>query len=220
MAVAAALAVAACGGSTSDDGGTSGAGASAGSGGGAGSGGSSGAGGSGGSGGAAGDGGAGGGAMTDCPAQPPSGGVCTKDGLQCSYGTSIDPECRALWSCSGGSWAGTGAMCPQPPPSICGNAPPMDGTVCATNGDVCTYAPGTICVCTNCLGGPCQAGAPKWHCAPPPTTAGCPTIAPNVGTACDAEGLACTYGNPCSGSGAHAVCKSGAWVWDQVVCAQ
>lgn len=54
---------------------------------------------------------------------------------------------------------------------------------------------------------------PKWTCAPPPTTPGCPHAVPNDGTACDAAGVECTYGTPCGGDGAIVDCQNGAWHW-------
>jgi hypothetical protein len=63
-----------------------------------------------------------------------------------------------------------------------------------------------------------MAGGPDWSCAGPPSTAGCPPIAPNQGTACSTAGLMCTYGFPCGGSGTTAVCKDGLWSWMGVAC--
>jgi hypothetical protein len=88
--------------------------------------------------------------------------------------------------------------------------------VCPTEGDHCAVG-NTICTCNACLGGPCMQPPPKWSCAGPPTTAGCPTVVPNDGTACAKEGLECVYGNPCLGSGADVFCTKGVWTWNTMI---
>ena len=192
-----ALAATACGGNT--DTGTTG-----------GSGGSGAAGGSGGSGAS---GGSGGTSSTSCPpAQPASGQSCSSADLRCTYGDTVRPECRNDWVCNGGKWTTTKSVCPHY--TNCPASPPTVGTVCSTEAQVCDYANGTLCLCSSCSAGPCGAPPPHWQCAPPPTTAGCPALVPNDGSACGApEGTKCQYGNPCGPSGAIVSCKGGAWTW-------
>jgi hypothetical protein len=206
--VALALCVAACGGNTSTDGsgGSAGSGASGGSGA---------AGGSGGSGGSSGSGGSGGTSPVGCPAKAPaSGQACSAPDLRCTYGDAVRPECRYEWLCSGGKWTPTQSVCSHY--TGCPGAPPANGVVCSTEAQVCDYQDGTLCLCTSCSAGPCAAPPPKWQCAPPPTTAGCPAIVPNDGSACSApEGTECRYGNPCGPSGAAVTCTGGAWTWQK-----
>jgi hypothetical protein len=140
-------------------------------------------------------------------------------GLVCSYGDSVRVDCRDVWTCSAGIWDMGKTDCPMPPTGTCGSSAPADGTTCSTQGDLCTYGD-TLCLCSECPGGPCMAPPPKWTCSGPPTTAGCPPIAPNEGSACSMDGLMCTYGFPCGGSGANAVCSGGSWAWQGVGCPQ
>lgn len=152
-----------------------------------------------------------------CPvAEPTNGSSCAgvMDGRQCTYGQSTRPECRDVWMCKGGMWNTTGSLCAMP--IDCGTTEPSMGTVCPNEGEVCVFG-SDICVCSSCPGGPCMAPPPKWTCAGPPTTAGCPSIAPNNGTACFQSGLSCTYGFPCGSSGVTAECKDGVWTWDSTV---
>jgi hypothetical protein len=154
-----------------------------------------------------------------CPAAEPTGGSCVglPSGLACTYGSSVRPECRDQWSCASGNWEAPGNVCAMSP--ICPAAQPSASTVCQPSnpsGDVCTYGD-TICLCAQCVG-LCTTPPIKWQCSPPPTTPGCPSIAPNEGTPCTSNGLACTYGNPCSQSGAATQCMNDVWAWVPVAC--
>jgi len=153
-----------------------------------------------------------------CPATEPTAGACSglPSGLQCTYGTSVRPECRDQWICESGSWTTTKGGCVQPPAGDCPTTQPSSTTVCATQGDVCTYGD-TLCLCDSCVEGPCMAGATRWQCAAPPTTTGCPPAVPNDGTACTASGLECSYGYTCSQTGALVDCTDGVWVWNTMV---
>jgi hypothetical protein len=163
----------------------------------------------------------GGSGTTFCPAVEPAGGSCVApEGQRCTYGEQVRPECRHDWTCSNGAWATTKSVCLSPPADHCNFTEPPSG-VCGQEGDICVVGAATICQCSSCFGGPCMAPPPKWACSGPPAMPGCPAIVPNDGTACSAEGLECAYGNPCSGSGAFAICKAGKWLWDlQIACAE
>lgn len=202
-------------------GGSTGGGGGGGTGGSAGSGGigGSGRGGSGGTGGMAGTGGTGGSTTTDCPAAVPKPNtLCPKNNLTCTYGDDVLPNCRQRIDCMNGVW-GSPSICTRPPGTCPGTPPPgkPGETQCSNQGLACGYSDGTICGCTNCPG-PCMSGPPHWYCAPPPSTAGCPSLAPNAGTACASPGLSCDYGNCATMNTVHAVCENGTWDWKPVAC--
>lgn len=163
--------------------------------------------------------GTGGSAGAACPTVEPTGGSCagSPEGLRCTYGDQTRPECRDEWLCSAGTWTTTKSACAMS--TACGSTQPTPGTDCPMDGAVCTYG-STLCICSQCPGGPCMAPPAKWECAGPPTGPGCPAVAPNAGTPCGAAGAMCTYGFICGGSGVETQCTSGLWVWnDMVACA-
>jgi hypothetical protein len=166
----------------------------------------------------AGGAGAGGAGSGLCPAAEPSGGSCAgvPEGFRCTYGDSVRPECRDDWVCSNGQWVTTKGVCVMPPAGDCNFSAPPTGQICATEGGVCTLDT-TICICSSCSLGPCMVPPPKWSCAGPPTTPGCPATVPNDGSGCEQEGLMCSYGLICSGSGAQVTCKDGAWLWENAI---
>jgi hypothetical protein len=162
--------------------------------------------------------GAGGGSNGGCPVNEPVGGAsCDLTAAPaCSYGDTVRPECRDVWTCAGGVWSTAKTACAQFPPGVCGNMS-QEGLTCTTQGAVCTYGD-TICMCDDCAAGPCMA-PPIWQCISPPA-APCPMIAPNEGSACSTEGAQCDYGFLCAGEGEQATCTNGLWVWTQnVACA-
>ncbi len=172
--------------------------------------------------GSGGGGGGGGNGGSFCPASEPFGGSCAgvPEGLRCTYGDSTRPDCRNDWTCLNGSWTTTKGICIEPPPGNCGASKPVEGTVCGGEGDICTYGT-SLCICTSCSVGPCMPPPPTWSCAEPPVTPGCPEVIPNDGSPCTTNGLTCFYGLVCSVAGAKAVCKNGAWLWDQTIsCAE
>ncbi len=162
------------------------------------------------------------GTTVECPAAEPSGGSCAglPSGLRCTYGEAVRPECRDAWICTSGTWTVAETTCTQPPSGDCPLLQPASTATCPTQGDVCVYG-SDLCVCDACAGGPCMAGPSKWLCSAPPTTAGCPAVVPNDGTACGASGVECTYGFPCAQSGTVVDCTAGVWVWNMMIaCAQ
>lgn len=153
-----------------------------------------------------------------CPAGEPSpDAACSPVGIACTYGDSVRPECRSLWLCTANGFAHVSEDCNAPPSGLCPSSPATLSGDCPDPGAVCAFDDGTICSCSLCHGGPCHVTA-SWGCVAPPSTAGCPPIAPNEGTACSPESLECDYGDACSGSGAHARCTGGTWSWVLPVC--
>jgi hypothetical protein len=155
-----------------------------------------------------------------CPAAEPTGGSCAglQDGLECTYGSSVRPECRDQWTCASGQWEEAGTACAMT--TTCGTTEPTAGSVCqpsGAGGDVCTYG-NTICICDACTGGLCTSGPIMWLCVLPPATPGCPAVAPNEGAPCTSNGLECTYGKLCSISGVETQCTNGVWTWPPVAC--
>jgi hypothetical protein len=169
--------------------------------------------------GAGGSSGAGGGNSVGCPKNEPVGGAfCNLTAAPaCSYGDSVRPECRDVWTCTAGVWSMAKTACAQPPPGVCGNAS-QEGMTCTAQGVVCTYGD-TICMCDDCAAGPCMAPPTIWQCITPPA-APCPMIAPNEGSPCVTFGAQCDYGFLCAGEGEEATCTNGSWLWTQnVACA-
>jgi hypothetical protein len=155
-----------------------------------------------------------------CPSTEPTGGSCAglADGLTCTYGSSVRPECRTLWVCVAGKWEMPGNVCAMF--TGCPATQPPTSMVCTNMNQVCTYAD-TICLCNACAAGPCKVPPVTWQCTAPPSTLGCPPVVPNNGTACTTNELQCSYGFPCASSGAVVNCTNGVWVWDQMIaCAQ
>lgn len=102
----------------------------------------------------------------------------------------------------------------------CPVAHPSADAACAQEGLVCQMLGGDLCACAKCMGGPCSAD-PRWGCAPPPSTSGCPDSAPALGSNCDDEGLSCSYGVPCvTMIATNRRCSGGVWVEDAAVCPQ
>jgi hypothetical protein len=156
--------------------------------------------------------GTGGGTPTGCPAQPPTIGTpCNVPGSvtdpPCTYGTEPLPECRQAFACADGAWApGVGWWGSCPSMAACPSSAPVDGSDCSmTTTPECAYPDGTLCSCGTFAG-------PKWTCFAP--MGACPTVVPNVGSACTAEGTSCMY----EGCKLHALCTSGVWKWLQVAC--
>jgi hypothetical protein len=141
-----------------------------------------------------------GGAALRCPVREPVAGVvCVREGAVCEYGA--DPRgdlCRTFDTCTGGHWV---AVKPDPttcPPftdaGMCGKN--IAATACTAQDAYCELSDGRSCHCTNCLDGPTKRCTMDyvWRCQTMNTTSGCPTGAPDIGTACTVEGLACAYG--------------------------
>jgi len=157
-----------------------------------------------------------------CPAdQPVSGTACSVDAtLTCEYGNDVRPGCRTHATCPDGTWRIAVSGCPPlpgPGEDGCPVTPPADGT-CSNDGLVCDMGNDLLCACSACVGGPCST-IPHWACAEPPSTPGCPSRAPELGSACTDEALVCIYGVQCIAPvAAGRRCKDGAWVDEPIVC--
>ncbi len=169
----------------------------------------------------AGGNGTGGASAVVCPAMAPNGNEpCAPNGLLCTYGDFARTECRMRAECVDGKFQVILAKCAVPPDGVC-TATPSPGTECSANseGFVCDYPDGTLCVCSSCSLGPCSPPPPHFFCATP--MADCPNVAPNAGTACLNNGQSCTYGFPCGPSGVTTTCENGVWRWEApVACPQ
>jgi len=159
-----------------------------------------------------------------CPASAPGpGDACTREGLECEYGTSQYPACDLVVQCSSGAWQSEsfGGDCPSganPPgcPATMGGVPV--GAACDANIGTCHYALGQ-CYCGGFFGGPQppspDGGGPTatWSCDDPGP--GCPQPRPRVGAACTQEGQSCMYFTCDFGE----QCTGGIWQGEPVGCA-
>jgi hypothetical protein len=155
-----------------------------------------------------------------CPADPPGyGESCTSEGLACEYGLDLRVGCRTHATCTAGVWELAISGCPpMPGPGEDGCPPvPPAGGLCASDGLVCDMGGGTVCACAQCAGGPCTLD-PRWTCAGPPGTPGCPAVAPPLGSACVETGLACIYGVCSTSTSAGRRCSDAAWRDEPVMC--
>ncbi len=155
-----------------------------------------------------------------CPdALPAYGAACTGEGLVCEYGLDLRPGCRTHATCESGLWTIAISGCPPlpgPGEDGCPLVPPAGG-LCASDGLLCDMGGGTVCACAQCAGGPCTLD-PRWVCARPPTTPGCPAVAPALGTDCAGEGLLCVYGVCGTMTSAGRLCQGGDWQDDPIAC--
>ena len=143
---------------------------------------------------------------TACPASVPvKGATCSKNGLQCQYGTDPRIGCNTLATCQGTSWTITtpaAGTCPGTAPTCPAKQPTG---VCTSPGEICGYGT-TSCACScGPLCGPGSTG--YWNCHA--ATTGCPATPANAGTACPTSGATCTY--QCGDGGARQ-CKDGLWI--------
>jgi hypothetical protein len=159
---------------------------------------------------------------TACPAQEPSAGEqCTIAGATCWYGDSPRPDCRDIWNCTSGLWHAARQGCAQLPDGYCPASQPDMSTSCTAvfdptrRGD-CGYAGGVLCGCPCVAGhvtdaGVMACGPSRFVCFPAPTTPGCPSTPPNIGTSCTVQGVQCVYGNPCDVDGIAVLCRAAVW---------
>jgi len=148
-----------------------------------------------------------------CPADPPAETtMCSPLGTLCTYGDSPAIDCRERYFCDETGWRRlmpgngcTGDACPS--------APPVDRDACgASSFLLCGYDEGSLCACEG----------DTWDCYEAPVGPGCPSIAPNAGTACS-EAATCTYGAfGFCGWGITAKCTGGSawWQWDWGPCSE
>lgn len=157
---------------------------------------------------------------TACPPNVPTAGdACSSAGVVCEYG--LDPRigCRTHATCDAGEWQLAISGCPPMPgpgEDGCPDTPP-DGGVCASDGLICDMGGGTLCACGQCVGGPCSLD-PRWACAEPPTTPGCPAAAPELGSTCTSPDLVCVYGVCATTISAGRRCVNGIWTDEPIAC--
>lgn len=149
-----------------------------------------------------------------CPVEPPTASSpCAPSGLRCEYGTDPRPSCHVQAECMGGAWSVAFPRCPPPPAEMCpATRDAASGATCTAEGAYCSYS-GLQCECTNCVRYPIARcdGPRTWHCDTPNTEPGCPTALPNLGVACNGDGVACSYG--CEAE-RRRVCRGGSWQLD------
>jgi hypothetical protein len=153
-----------------------------------------------------------------CPIKEPTiGENCSPVSLQCEYGGNISTACDAIFLCTATGWSTAPAATPLTPCShgSCPSAYPATsvGTTCDPTGLVCSYPDGT-CTCVTPIG-PGVSGevkcsgstGPCWQCYP--STSGCPSPRPQIGTQCTDFGKMCDYA-ACAG-GVELECEDGTW---------
>jgi hypothetical protein len=154
--------------------------------------------------------------------EPSEGASCRTNISICSFGDSLRPDCRSLWTCSsvadGGSvWHNLRSGCSQPPDGYCpGPQPPVSTCTLASvpAGSVCQYPGNVLCRCSAQRP---DYTAYNWACYGPPSTNGCADVAPNLGTPCSVQGTQCVYADPCAG-GIGVYCRAGIWVNGFITC--
>ncbi len=147
-----------------------------------------------------------------CPEMPPTlGTACSlaAESAWCEYGDAWwDLSCDTLVQCVAGQWTVVQTLSPcfpQPGPNS-SECPATPGAVqgpCADAGLTCYYGMGLFEGCR----ATCHAG-PMWTEGP---QGGCPDARPRFGSACEAPGLVCNYGDP---SGLLLECVQDVWQAD------
>jgi hypothetical protein len=139
-----------------------------------------------------------------------AGSTCSPVGIECEWGTNLNPPCNTVDNCETGGWVTqpgdpTCAMTVGTCPATYALVP--QGSPCPSdeNGLVCGYPRGE-CFCEMNI--EVSAGGPAWDCSS--LAKGCPAPPrPDIGTVCTDPGLTCDYG-ACLG-GIALVCQMGYW---------
>lgn len=156
-----------------------------------------------------------------CPGTPPPDGeACPLIDLVCETDEGVVLVCRSRTTCTADGWETIAPGCSSEPPvgPACPTSAPAGACVVMTDAALCDYD-GTLCGCSNCLGGPC-GGQAEWVCGAPPD-APCPAVAPKLGASCADDGLTCVYGAcPLGGTSGGRTCTNGIWTEDIVACPQ
>ena len=165
-----------------------------------------------------------------CPATEPQEGALCDGRLDCTYGDSLRPDCRQMFVCQDERAGETAPAvwllrrpCISVPPGVCPpDAPPP--TACTPIADPnqrvpCEYPDHVLCICP-CTPSPTTPGCAeqKWTCYTGPKEPECPTIVPNLGTACSVQGTRCVYGDRCTPWGRTTFCREGRWELGPAVC--
>lgn len=150
------------------------------------------------------------------PVAPTPGDACGNVAIWCVYGDSVRYDCRQTLYCSAKGWQQLAtSTCQIPPQDYCPGTAPTNGDTCTPwHGDaqqgvawaagICTYEDGSICGCR------ALEKEAEWRCSAPPSTKGCPPLAPNYGTPCADQGVDCTYNDPCT-TGVRVICRNNTW---------
>jgi hypothetical protein len=166
-----------------------------------------------------------GGTSASCPPSAPSSGSTCPAALanvDCEYGTDPRVHCNTDFVCQpSGTWAEAtaGTFCPPlapADPSCPASLAAASGAAsCAREGLICAYGD-RLCDCSAC-DGVCGT-MPHFHCDSAPTTPGCPSRRPNLGSSCSVEGTSCTYGTCAGGTIVNETCTKGVWIGASSAC--
>jgi hypothetical protein len=155
--------------------------------------------------------------VSSCPEEEPNENDPCSLTFDCSYGQSVRPDCRDRWTCRGGTWTRVGS-CVDAAPGYCPAQQPMEASACTPiiNPEQragCEYSGNTFCECPCPTSGPNIGCAPseQWMCYGPSSAVDCPSLIPNLGTACTVQGTQCIYGDPCNFGGAVVICVQSVW---------
>jgi hypothetical protein len=158
--------------------------------------------------------------LSKCPSQkPPLDTPCGEGRAICMYGSSVRVDCREVRVCRDGKWQvdEDRETCQTPPADYCSSAIPegacdpiaWSGERISGEGQAfCDYPDGTLCYCRLCTAEGCAGNF--WDCSRAPEDPQCPSVAPNQGSRCDAQGVSCDYGEPCRGGGSY-ICMNATW---------
>jgi hypothetical protein len=158
-----------------------------------------------------------------CPGQAPNVGDSCEGTLECEYGSDPDVRCDVVVVCKGGQWANefpAREACATTNPATCPASFSDVGKTCSPVDITCVY-PEARCSCSTHCGplGFIGDGGPiaEWCCLDaPPSTPGCPSPRPRVGSACTAaSSVTCDYGF-CEGNVALQ-CDDGSWQPDTML---
>lgn len=160
----------------------------------------------------------------DCPATAPNlGDACSKNGMQCEYGSDIRSTCNTIATCIGGKFDYSfpaDPQCPTPPvnPSECPAtyADALSAGACSTYGTSCDYSTGSATRFCSCIsfGGPIlEDGGSQgtWSCSYP--TQGCPADRPRIGATCSQPQLDCNYDSCGLPDGLTFECSASTGTW-------
>ena len=150
------------------------------------------------------------GGSTGCPADPPRpGGRCAGAQRSCTYGSDPLAVCRPRFECLQGAWHPI-FRTPCDVIDSCPDGP--DASACPPTHKPCFTADAHVCTCYSGLNG--TDGGVQWQCIG--AGAGCPVLAPNLGTSCtppgDGSPLSCDYGPERCGPDFAIACIDGTWV--------
>jgi len=151
-----------------------------------------------------------------CPGiEPRPNSPCERAGLECTYGHELLALCRDRYVCNNGLWSPAPPipLCRPPLATDCPATIPASWSSCGSTPALtyCEYPDeSVVCHCIDRHGLPVsrKLDPPQWRCYAAPTTAGCPAMVPNEGTACHQWPPKCAYDQ-----GIVAECTNETWVW-------